>query len=79
MNAGCLLYIEDIARIIGFYLLFRQIKYDFNYNRRLHLLDLRITPEVFAMYLINLSKAKGHKHCRLFAICEPRHFRWMKF
>ena len=66
MNAGCLLYIEDIARIIGFYLLFRQIKYDFHYNRRLHLLDLRITPEVFATYLINLSKAKGHKNFRHF-------------
>ena len=66
LNAGCLLYIEDIARIIGFYLLFRQIKFDFHYNRRLYLLDLRITPEVFALYLNKLSKVKLSRHFRPF-------------
>lgn len=58
MNAACLLYIEDIVRILGLYVLLSRIKYDFPYNRRLHVVDLRLTPEVFALYLTNLSKAK---------------------
>ena len=66
LNAGCLLYIDDIARIIGYYFLFRLIKYDFHYNERLHLLDLRITPEVFALYLSKLSHEKLSRYFRTF-------------
>ena len=52
LNAGCLLYIEDIAKIIGFYLIFRKTKdASLHYTRRQFFLDLRLTPEVFAHYL----------------------------
>lgn len=52
MNAGCLLYIDSIARSIGLYLLFRKIKDNFHYDKRSFYLDLRLTPEAFAQYLI---------------------------
>src|SRR6218665_3493121 len=52
LNAGCLLFIDDIARIVGLCVL--QIKItegNLHYiNRRLYL-DLRLSPEVFAYYL----------------------------
>src|SRR6218665_3691542 len=55
LNAGCLLYIEDIAKINGFYLIFRQIKFNLNYSKKWMLFDLRLSPEVFARYLTILS------------------------
>src|SRR6218665_560049 len=51
LNAGCLLYIEDVSIIIGFYLFYLNIKNNLHYTKRPIFLDLRLTPEVFAHYL----------------------------
>lgn len=51
LNAGCLLYNEDIAIIIGFYFIFRKAtNASLQYTRRQIFLDLRITPKVFAQH-----------------------------
>src|SRR6218665_211046 len=56
LNAGCLLFIDDVARIVGLCVLQIKITEDnLHYiNRRLYL-DLRLSPEVFAYYLLALS------------------------
>src|SRR6218665_1918341 len=61
LNAGCLLYIEDISIIIGFYLIFRKIRdASLHYTKRPFFLDLRLTPEVFAHYLTIASFERIH-------------------
>ena len=52
LNAGCLLFIDDVARIVGLYVLHLKMnKICFQYiNKRLYI-DLRISPEMFAYYL----------------------------
>src|SRR6218665_1989020 len=58
LNAGCLLFIDDIARIVGFYLLHKKIT-ETNFQcigRRLYF-DLRLSSDVFAYYLC-LSSAE---------------------
>ena len=58
LNVGCLLFIDDVARIFGLCLLNKKIN-DINLNyigRRLYL-DLRLSPNVFAYYL-NASSAE---------------------
>src|SRR6218665_1072145 len=56
LNAGCLFFIDDVARIVGLCALHKRITEDnlHHTNRRLYL-DLRISPEVFAQYLLVLS------------------------
>src|SRR6218665_576284 len=47
-NAGCLLYIEDISIIIGFYLIFRKTKEaSLHYTRGQFFVDLHLTPQTF--------------------------------
>src|SRR6218665_3983159 len=61
LNAGCLLYIEDISIIIGFYLIFRKTKEaSLQYTRGQFFVDLRLTPEVFAHYLTIASFERIH-------------------
>lgn len=49
LNAGCMLYIEDIAIIIDFYLIFMKTREaSLHYTRRQFLVDLRLTPELTA-------------------------------
>src|SRR6218665_2757118 len=55
LNAGCLMYIEDISNSIGFYLMFLKIRNALHYTKRQICLDLRLTSEVFARYLAILS------------------------
>src|SRR6218665_136469 len=55
LNAGCLLYIEDISNSIGFYLMFLKIRNALHYTKRQIFIDLRLTPEVFVRYLAFLS------------------------
>src|SRR6218665_3325443 len=55
LNASCLLYIENISNIVGFYLIFIKIKAALYYTRRQFFLDLRLAPEVFAQYLRMLA------------------------
>lgn len=75
MIASCLLFIDDIARIIGFYLLLS----DLHYNRRLFLLDLRLTPQVFARYLIiSLNEKRSRRLVVSYDMPTPN-FRWIKF
>src|SRR6218665_3416346 len=52
LNASCLFYIEDIVKVNGFYQIFRQIKYTLKYSKKLILVDMRLTPEALARYLI---------------------------
>src|SRR6218665_3919722 len=53
LNAGCLLFIDDVARIVGLCVLQKRITEDnlHHTNRRLYL-DLRLSPEVFAQCLL---------------------------
>jgi len=56
LNAGCLLFIDDIARIVGLCLLHTRItENDFQYNARRLYLDLRLSSDVFACCLLLLS------------------------
>jgi len=57
--ASCLYFIDDIVRIIGLYLLSRHIRDTLHCSRRQFYLDLRLTPEMFAHYLITLSNERS--------------------
>ena len=59
LNAGCLLFIDDVARIIGLSILQKKItQSNLHYiNKRLYL-DLRLSPEVFANYLTALVSGR---------------------
>ena len=59
LNAECLFYIDDVVRSIGFYLLLRRVRDNFQYRGHC-LLELRITPQVFSHYLITLSMKRGN-------------------
>ena len=63
LNAGCLLFIDDVVRIVGLCVLHKKITdNNLHYiNRRLYL-DLRLSPEVFAHYLTVLSAERIYKH-----------------
>src|SRR6218665_3366405 len=56
LNAGCLFFINDVARIVGLYVLQKKnTENNPHYiNRRLYL-DLRLSSGVFARYLFGLS------------------------
>src|SRR6218665_1775165 len=56
LNAGCLLFIEDVARIVGLCVLHKKIT-DINlpYTGKRLYLDLRLSPKVFALYVAALS------------------------
>src|SRR6218665_2085035 len=62
LNAGCLLFIDDVARIVGLCVLRKKITgSNLHYiNRRLYL-DLRLSPEVFAQHLSLLSAERMSK------------------
>jgi len=62
LNAGCLLFIDDVARIVGLCVLQKRITEDHirHTSRRLYL-DLRLSPEVFAQYLSVLSAERISK------------------
>src|SRR6218665_2119648 len=63
LNAGCLLFIDDVARIVGLCLLYRKVTgKNVQYINRLLCLDLRLSPEVFAYYLMVLSAERISKH-----------------
>ena len=57
LNAVCLLFIDDVARIAGLCLLYKKLtdREGLKYiNKRLYL-DLRVSPDVFAHHMIALS------------------------
>jgi len=59
LNAACLFFIDDVVRIVGFWLLIITCRDNVRYNKRKKIfLDLRLTPEVFAYYLTVLSDNK---------------------
>src|SRR6218665_674197 len=63
LNAGGLLFIDDVARIVGFCILHKKItEVNLNYIGRRLYLDLRLSPEVFAHYLTVSSSEKGSTH-----------------
>ena len=60
LNAGCLLFIDDVARIIGLCLLHKKINLHC-VARRLYLY-LRFSPEVFVHYLAEISSERMSTH-----------------
>jgi len=62
LNGGCLLFIDDVARIFGFCVFCMKItgKNIHYINKRL-CLDLRLSPEVFASYLKLVSAVRIRK------------------
>jgi len=63
LNAGCLLFIDDVARIVGLCVLHKKITgNNVQYlNRQLHL-DLRLSPKVFTHYLKVVSAERIYTH-----------------
>src|SRR6218665_3237890 len=59
LNAGCLLFVDGVARIVGLCVLHKKITDNrLHYlNRRLYL-DLRLSPEVFAHYIMIVFAAE---------------------
>src|SRR6218665_3051297 len=55
LNAGCLLFIDDIARVAGFCILQKKITENLHYIGGRIYVDLHLSPEVFAHYLTVLS------------------------
>src|SRR6218665_1391025 len=67
LNAGCLLFTDDIARIVGLCVLQKSITECnlYNINRRLYL-DLRVSPEVLAHYLSVLLAERMSKQSNFY-------------
>jgi len=66
LNAGCLLFVDGIARIVGLCVLHKNItKNNLHCRRKRFYLDLRLSPEVFAFCLTVLSAEKICKHLDL--------------
>ena len=61
LNAGCLFFIDDVVRIVGFCLLCKRFTEYTNFSGRQIDLDLRVTPEVFAHYLTVISTERISK------------------
>src|SRR6218665_677229 len=62
LNAGCLLFIDDVTKIVGLTVLQRKFtEYNLSYTDGLLYLDLRLSPDVFAEYLLVLSAEKMSK------------------
>ena len=55
LNAGCLFFIDDVVRIVGFCLLCKKFGETMNFRKRQIYLDLRLTPKVFVYYLTAIS------------------------
>src|SRR6218665_308955 len=65
LNAGCLLFIEDVARIVGFCLAWKMFTTKIHYNKKQIHLDLRLTPKIFAHYLTVISAKRVFKRIEL--------------
>ena len=63
LNAGCLFFIDDVARIVGLYLL--SIIEHVRFNKRQIYLDLRLAPKLFAYYLTIISTERMSKQLEL--------------
>jgi len=60
LNAGCLLFIDDVARIVGLCVLHKKvIDNNLKYNGGRLCLDLRLSQEGFAHYLTALSSERS--------------------
>jgi len=67
-------FIDDVARIVGLYVLQMKIANNLHFiNRRLYL-DLRISPKVFKQYLAGFSAEGLSKRFNFVAICLIQHF-----
>src|SRR6218665_3346347 len=65
LNAGCLFFIDDVLRIVGFCLLSRKFSGHVHSNKSQIYLDLRLTPELFAYYLTLTSTERMSKQLKL--------------
>jgi len=77
LNAGCLLFIDDVARVAGLCVLHKRITDSednlHNTNRRLYL-DLRHSPEVFAQYLSVLSAERTSRRSDFYQDLSDSYF-----
>ena len=65
LNAGCLFFIDDVVRIVGFCLLCKKLNENMHYSKRQIYLDLRLTPKVFAYHLTVISAERISKQFEL--------------
>ena len=65
LNAGCLFFIDDVVRIVGFCLLCKKFSERMHFRKRQIYLDLRLTPKVFAYYLTAISAERISKQLQL--------------
>ena len=65
LNAGCLLFNDDVARVVGFCLLFEKLNDKINCKGSHICLDLRLTSKLFAYYLMVISAEKIPKQLGL--------------
>src|SRR6218665_1507207 len=65
INGGCLFFIEDVVKIAGFCLLFKQINDKKLFHGNKVYLDLRVTPKVFAYYLTVICASRKSKQFEL--------------
>ena len=61
LNARCLLFIDDVAKIVGISLLYKRFNENTNLNRRRVFLDLRLTFTAFAYHLTVISTERLSK------------------
>src|SRR6218665_3265838 len=62
LNPGCLLYIDDVARVVGLCVLQKRItESNLHYIERQLCLDLRLSPKVFVRYLSVISTKRMPK------------------
>ena len=65
LNAGCLLFIDDIARIVGFCLLCKRFTENTHLKKRKIYLDLRLACTVFAYHLTVIATERMCKQLEL--------------
>ena len=58
LNAGCLLFIKDVAIIVGFCLAWKMLNENRHYTKGPIYLDLRLTPKVLSYYLAVISAVR---------------------
>ena len=74
LNAGCLLFIDDVPRIVGLCVLQKKItESNLRFINRRFFMDMRLSPEIFAHYIFELSAERMSKQSTLFRI---HYFLW---
>src|SRR6218665_3753690 len=75
LNAACLLFIDDVARVAGLCVLHAKITDSLQHIDRLYL-DLRLSPNIFAQYLTVTSVERISNILIFIMISQIVHFDW---